>query len=77
VSACVRYGNDELTVTVANSPGDRPARRAGAAGYGLTGLRERVAMLRGSFTAGPDGDGGFVVSAALPAPPRAGAETGL
>lgn len=36
-------------------------------GYGLTGLRERVAMLRGEFSAGPDDRGGFVVRAVLPA----------
>ncbi len=68
VSARVCYGEDELTVTVANGPGDRPARRPSAAGFGLTGLRERVTMLRGDFSAGPDRDGGFVVSAVLPAP---------
>jgi len=37
-------------------------------GYGLPGLRERVAMLRGEFEARPDDRGGFVVSAMLPAP---------
>ena len=37
-----------------------------AGGHGLVGMRERVTMLGGELTAGRDGDGGFVVSAALP-----------
>jgi signal transduction histidine kinase len=35
-------------------------------GHGLAGMRERVALLGGSLTAGPAPDGGFVVSAVLP-----------
>jgi signal transduction histidine kinase len=35
-------------------------------GHGLTGMRERVALLGGSLSAGPSSDGGFVVSAVLP-----------
>ena len=35
-------------------------------GHGLTGMRERVALLGGSLSAGPAPDGGFVVSAVLP-----------
>ncbi len=37
-----------------------------APGHGLTGMRERVALLGGSLSAGPSADGGFVVSAVLP-----------
>ena len=37
-----------------------------ALGHGLTGMRERVALLGGSLSAGPSADGGFVVSAVLP-----------
>lgn len=37
-------------------------------GHGLTGMRERVALLGGSFAAGPGPDGGFEVHATLPAP---------
>jgi signal transduction histidine kinase len=40
-------------------------------GYGLVGMRERVALLHGFFTAGPHPDGGFQVTARLPAPARA------
>ncbi len=35
-------------------------------GHGLTGMRERVALLGGSLSAEPSPDGGFVVSARLP-----------
>ena len=48
-----------------------PARGGSGAvsGFGLAGLRERVAMLGGQFEAGPDEAGGFGVSALLPAAP--------
>jgi signal transduction histidine kinase len=72
------YGAEALSVRVVN---DTPAGRradgralgsvpgAGSEqGFGLTGLRERVAMLRGEFRAGPDGGGGFAVCAVLPVP---------
>ena len=36
-------------------------------GYGLAGLRERVELLGGEFAAGPSPDGGFRVSARIPA----------
>ncbi|MDL4820047.1 sensor histidine kinase [Actinomadura opuntiae] len=38
------------------------------AGYGILGMRERVALLRGEFTAGPRPGGGFRVAARLPLP---------
>ena len=40
-------------------------------GHGLTGMRERVALLGGSLSAGPTPTGGFVVSAVLPLSERA------
>jgi signal transduction histidine kinase len=46
-----------------------PVRPAASSGYGLTGLRERVEILGGEFRAGPDGDGGFDVTALLPVAP--------
>ncbi|MBU2662464.1 transcriptional regulator [Actinoplanes bogorensis] len=50
-------------VTVGN---DGTRTRPGRAGYGLTGLRERTALLGGSFEAGPAPDGGWLVEARLP-----------
>jgi signal transduction histidine kinase len=38
---------------------------------GLAGMRERVALLRGDFAAGPGPAGGFLVTARLPVPVRA------
>ncbi|WP_243076083.1 sensor histidine kinase [Microbacterium sp. SS28] len=35
-------------------------------GYGLTGMRERAALLGGTCDAGPDSDGGWTVAASLP-----------
>ena len=57
-----------VLLRVANGPGgaaDPPGDGHGP-GHGLTGMRERVALLGGSLSAGPAPDGGFVVSAVLP-----------
>lgn len=63
VSVVVEAGND-LVVTVTNGPGRRV--RTTGAGYGLLGMRERVALAGGSLETGPTGDGGFRVAAVLP-----------
>ncbi|WBP85354.1 sensor histidine kinase [Kitasatospora cathayae] len=44
---------------------------APGSGFGLAGLRERVALLHGEFEAGPRPDGGFRVAARLPIPDSA------
>jgi signal transduction histidine kinase len=46
--------------------GSAPTPRSG--GFGLAGMAERVASCGGSLTVGPGQDGGFTVSARLPAP---------
>ncbi|WP_255951426.1 sensor histidine kinase [Streptomyces odontomachi] len=43
-----------------------PHAHAHAHGYGIVGMRERVSLLRGTFTAGPLPGGGFRVAARLP-----------
>jgi signal transduction histidine kinase len=43
-------------------------------GYGITGMRERAALLGGNFSAGPRPDGGFRVAARLPLPAPAPAK---
>ncbi|WP_031014112.1 sensor histidine kinase [Streptomyces sp. NRRL F-5727] len=58
--------------TGARADGHRgDGRRASGAGYGITGMRERAALLRGQFTAGPRPGGGFRVAARLPLPQEA------
>jgi signal transduction histidine kinase len=42
-----------------------------ATGYGIAGMRERVGLLHGQFTAGPRPGGGFRVAARLPIPAAA------
>ena len=41
-------------------------RTAAASGHGLAGMRERVTLLGGAFSAGPTANGDFVVAAELP-----------
>jgi signal transduction histidine kinase len=41
---------------------------AAGTGYGITGMRERAALLGGDFSAGPRPGGGFRVTARLPVP---------
>jgi signal transduction histidine kinase len=68
----VRSDADALEVVVADE-GPRPGSRRGddgdrampSGGHGLVGMRERVAMLGGTFQAGPDGPG-FTVRARFP-----------
>jgi signal transduction histidine kinase len=68
----VRSDADAVEVIVTDEgprPGSRPAgdgdRAMPSGGHGLIGMRERVAMLGGTFQAGPDG-GGFTVRARFP-----------
>ncbi|MCX4821164.1 sensor histidine kinase [Streptomyces sp. NBC_01142] len=65
----VDYRAGELSIEVENGgrsglvPGT-----GGATGWGIVGMRERIALLRGQFTAGPRPGGGFRVAARLPLP---------
>jgi hypothetical protein len=56
-----------LNVKVVNSRPTQPAPRSPGAGHGLLGMRERATMLGGALHAGPASDGGYRVSAHLPA----------
>ncbi|MDQ7909423.1 histidine kinase [Phytohabitans sp. ZYX-F-186] len=63
----VRHGPRDVTVEVStDGPGSRAA-APGGSGRGLTGLRERVGVLGGDFSAGGRPGGGFVVRARIPA----------
>ncbi|MEV7141836.1 sensor histidine kinase [Streptomyces tauricus] len=62
---------DDLSVEITDE-GRGMSTLPGAAGYGLTGMRERAALLHGDFTAGPRAEGGFRVAARLPVPAAVG-----
>ncbi len=68
VSVTVAHDAGVVLLRVANGPGGAagPSRSEPGSGHGLTGMRERVALLGGSLSAGPSAGGGFVVSAVLP-----------
>ncbi|MEU8800939.1 histidine kinase [Spirillospora sp. NPDC048819] len=76
----VRYRADGVALTVRNAAASREpdaALAASGSGTGLDGLRERVELIGGTFTAGPSA-GGFRVEASLPAYlPVAAPEQGL
>ncbi|WP_327418738.1 sensor histidine kinase [Streptomyces sp. NBC_01233] len=65
----VDYRADELSVEVENDGRTGLASgTGGAAGWGIVGMRERIVLLHGQFTAGPRPEGGFRVAARLPLP---------
>jgi len=66
-SVRVSYEPERLAVSVTDDGCGRdhpPSSR----GHGLDGLRERVALLDGTFSATPGPAGGFLLSVSLPAP---------
>jgi signal transduction histidine kinase len=76
----IDYGASDLSVQITD-PGDGPAapadgRRTGAlpavrSGHGITGMRERVSLCGGEFSAAPLPSRGFQVTARLPLARRA------
>jgi signal transduction histidine kinase len=63
----LRVANGPVSPAAAGGPGPGdPGRTEPGPGHGLTGMRERVALLGGSLSAGPSAGGGFVVAAVLP-----------
>ena len=61
----IDHQDSELSIEVVD------AGRGGTAtgtGYGIAGMRERVGLLNGQFTAGQRPGGGFRVAARLPVP---------
>ncbi|MFG2640223.1 sensor histidine kinase [Streptomyces sp. NPDC048370] len=69
----IRHLPGGLTLHIANTPPIRPVDQAAAPlsqgpGHGLLGMRERTAMLGGELATGPTPDGGYEVTATLPAP---------
>jgi signal transduction histidine kinase len=65
---CIDQQDGQLLIEVTDSGrGGSPA----GTGYGITGMRERAALLGGDFSAGPRAGGGFRVAARLPLPASA------
>jgi len=69
----VDYRDAEVAIEVTDPGRGGKSGSVTGTGYGLVGMRERVALLHGFFTAGPHPDGGFQVTARLPAPATAAA----
>jgi len=61
----IDYRAEEIFIEVLDD-GQGPA--TAGSGYGLLGMRERVGLLDGEFSAGPRAEGGFRVAARLPVP---------
>jgi signal transduction histidine kinase len=73
VDVCLDYQPERTSVTVTTAPGPADAATAAPAtpatgvsgGYGLAGMRERLLLIGGTLTAGPEG-GGWTVQAEIP-----------
>ncbi|MFE5039272.1 sensor histidine kinase [Streptomyces sp. NPDC056683] len=61
----VDYMEEELSIEVTDE-GRGGAPTSVGSGYGLVGMRERVGLLHGQFSAGPRPEGGYRVAARLP-----------
>ncbi|GAA4261381.1 sensor histidine kinase [Dactylosporangium darangshiense] len=66
VAIRLEYGPQRVTISVVDDGAGRLATANGTVGHGLIGMRERVAMHDGQFSAGPRLGGGWQVDATLP-----------
>ncbi|MCX5384290.1 sensor histidine kinase [Streptomyces sp. NBC_00083] len=67
----IEYGSEELSLEIVDD-GHGATENGPAHGFGLVGMRERVALLHGDLSAGTRPEGGFRVTARLPLPDLAG-----
>lgn len=65
VQVQVEADNDCIRLTVVDD-GKGAASSTSTTGFGLVGMAERAKLLGGTFAAGPNRDGGWTVTAALP-----------
>lgn len=70
VTVHVDYQPPTTFAEIVNSPGTTAGTGTVESGYGLVGLRERVATLAGHLNAGPAGGGAWRVAALIPQPPQ-------
>lgn len=66
VTVLLDYRDDTVRLVVRNGPGQDGGSAARPAGYGLAGMRERIALAGGTLTAGAK-EGGWQVVAEVPA----------
>lgn len=66
----VHGGRDEVRLVVTNDGAPVSFRPDDVDGHGLVGMEERVALLGGSFEAGPRQGGGWQTAASIPRPGR-------
>ncbi|MFK0257521.1 sensor histidine kinase [Streptomyces sp. NPDC090445] len=69
------YGDGELALEITDDGRGAAVARSGG-GFGITGMRERAALLGGRFEAGPVSGGGFRVAVGLPVEPVGPADPG-
>jgi signal transduction histidine kinase len=69
----VRHAGQDLFLEIVDAGRGAGARSTGA-GFGITGMGERVRLLHGEFSAGPRAEGGYRVAARIPVP-EGGAES--
>ncbi|MGD0442220.1 MAG: histidine kinase [Acidimicrobiales bacterium] len=62
----VGCADDVVTIDITDDGSRQPANPTPGGGHGLAGMRERVAIFRGEFRAGPRPSGGFAVQVRLP-----------
>lgn len=65
-SVRVRHGKKDITVRIDTDGSGTQVSSTGGSGRGLNGLRERVEVLGGDFSAGERDGGGFAVQARVP-----------
>jgi signal transduction histidine kinase len=68
VELCLSYGPESVSLSVVDDGGGLvPVGAPSQAGHGLVGMRERISVHGGHFAAGPRPDGGWRVTATVPA----------
>jgi signal transduction histidine kinase len=70
VRAVLRRTPEVLAIEVTDSGGHEPAPASNGEGYGLVGMRERVALYGGTLDAGPTAERGYAIVARLPTEDR-------